>query len=427
MVILVRRFLLVLLLALSAAVAAPAPAPAANGMEIAIQDDHVFVNQWWFNRETALQRAQALGVTRIRANLGWAKVLGNPKARKRPDDMAYNWLAYDTLIADAARYGISLELTLVGPGPRWATGNRKISQVAPDARAFGRFARDAAAHFAGRVDRYSIWNEPNWHYWLQPSKDCRSGRWAESCDRKVALLYRSLYRQGYRGVKAADPEADVLFGELSPRGRVRTQLSTPPLEFLRTATCSKRNWSAARRCEGLDADGFAQHPYDIDAGPTDPAPNADDVTLSSLNRLVVALRRLARRGALETPRGRQLDLYLTEHGYMRGGRFKVPAKVHARYLTKSFQIALEHPRVKQMLQYLLVQPPKGRDTFPSHLLGRKGQVSRPYKALQQWVKRNRRRLARPLAAPAAPVPAAPVPAAPAGTATPPLTSLPLLP
>ncbi len=422
MVILVRRFLLVLLLALSAAVAAPAPAPAANGMEIAIQDDHVFVNQWWFNRETALQRAQALGVTRIRANLGWAKVLGNPKARKRPDDMAYNWLAYDTLIADAARYGISLELTLVGPGPRWATGNRKISQVAPDARAFGRFARDAAAHFAGRVDRYSIWNEPNWHYWLQPSKDCRSGRWAESCDRKVALLYRSLYRQGYRGVKAADPEADVLFGELSPRGRVRTQLSTPPLEFLRTATCSKRNWSAARRCEGLDADGFAQHPYDIDAGPTDPAPNADDVTLSSLNRLVVALRRLARRGALETPRGRQLDLYLTEHGYMRGGRFKVSAKVHARYLTKSFQIALEHPRVKQMLQYLLVQPPKGRDTFPSHLLGRKGQVSRPYKALQQWVKRNRRRLARPLAAPAAPVPAAP-----AGTTTPPLTSLPLLP
>ncbi len=112
----VRRFLLALLLALSAAVAVPSSAPAARGMEIALQDDQVFVNQWWFNRETALQRARALGVSRIRANLGWAKVLGRPKARKRPEDMAYNWAAYDSLIADAARYGIALELTLVGPG-----------------------------------------------------------------------------------------------------------------------------------------------------------------------------------------------------------------------------------------------------------------------------------------------------------------------
>ena len=76
-----------------------------------------------------------------------------------------------------------------------------------------------------------------------------------------------------------------------------------------------------------------------------------------------------------------------------------------------------------MLQYLLIQPPKARDTFPSHLLGRKGQTSRPYKALVRWVKRNRRRLARP--APLAATP--PAPAVPAGTATPPALKIPLLP
>ena len=61
--------LLTLLIAL---VALPAHAHAARGMEFALQDDAVFVDQRWMGRETALDHAAALRTTRIRVNVLWA-------------------------------------------------------------------------------------------------------------------------------------------------------------------------------------------------------------------------------------------------------------------------------------------------------------------------------------------------------------------
>src|SRR6185437_10033956 len=140
----------------------------------------------------ALERAQRLGVTRLRVNVLWSRVVHHANARKAPKHRAYDWGPFDSLIEAAGRHGIGLQLTLAGPAPRWATGNRTIGNVRPDTAAFARFARDAAEHFMGRVDRYSIWNEPNWHTWLQPSASCRKGQWGARCDRLNATLYRTL-------------------------------------------------------------------------------------------------------------------------------------------------------------------------------------------------------------------------------------------
>ena len=79
---------------------------------------------------------------------------------------------------------------------------------------FGQFAQLAAEHFAGRVDRYSVWNEPNWKSWLNPP----SGH-----------LYRSLYLKAYAAVRKADPDAKILIGETSPYAR--KGLSVAPLAF----------------------------------------------------------------------------------------------------------------------------------------------------------------------------------------------------
>ena len=79
-----------------------------------------------------------------------------------------------------------------------------------------------AEHFAGRVDRYSIWNEPNWRTWLGPLKSAPG-------------LYRSLYTRGYDAIKKADPRAKVLIGETSPYER--PGLSTAPIAFLRKVAC----------------------------------------------------------------------------------------------------------------------------------------------------------------------------------------------
>ena len=63
---------------------APA-AHAAKGMEVALQDDGVFVYQAYYNRDKALKRLQQLHVTRLRVNMNWTTVLGRQaRSHKKP-------------------------------------------------------------------------------------------------------------------------------------------------------------------------------------------------------------------------------------------------------------------------------------------------------------------------------------------------------
>jgi hypothetical protein len=254
-----------------------------------------------------------------------------------------------------------------------------------------------AAHFKGRVDRYSIWNEANWHTLLVPSAGCRKNHWGRGCDAKLGALYRALYQAGYKAVKAVDPKAKVLIGEFSPlatgSSREPTRFASAPLAILRAVTCSKPNWKAARKCAPLLADGFAQHTYAFTSSPRKAVGTKDDVTIASLNRLTRALDLLARRRALRTPNGRRMELYLTEHGYFRSGTRRLPERTRARYLTQSFDIALKNSRVRELLQYMLVTPPKKLDVFPTQIVGPDGSPTQSFDALEHWADQHAPRLA----------------------------------
>ena len=62
---------------------AASPAAAAPGLEVALQDDYVFVEQYYHGREQALAQARQLGVTRLRANVKWAGVVRARRAARR--------------------------------------------------------------------------------------------------------------------------------------------------------------------------------------------------------------------------------------------------------------------------------------------------------------------------------------------------------
>jgi beta-glucosidase/6-phospho-beta-glucosidase/beta-galactosidase len=160
-----RRFLLPALVAVTSLLflVKPAPAPAAPDMEIAVQDDAVLVGRLYYDRERALNQLRDLGVNRIRINLAWTEVLGRKQSGRRyqPKSLVYHWDRYDSAVNAALAHGIRVHLTLTGPAPRWATANHKVGVYRPDSGKYGAFTRSVAAHFAGRVDRYSIWNEPN--------------------------------------------------------------------------------------------------------------------------------------------------------------------------------------------------------------------------------------------------------------------------
>ena len=75
--------LLTLALAL---LARPAPRARRRGMEFALQDDAVFVDQRWMERDIALDHAVELGTKRIRVNVLWARLLvADADARTTPE------------------------------------------------------------------------------------------------------------------------------------------------------------------------------------------------------------------------------------------------------------------------------------------------------------------------------------------------------
>jgi hypothetical protein len=368
-----RRFLLPALVAFTflLTLLQPAPAPAAPDMEIAVQDDAVLVGRLYYNRDRALQQIREMGGNRLRINLSWTEVVGKKQSKRRyqPKNLVYHWGKYDEAVNAALAHGIRVHLTITGPAPRWATANRKVGVYRPDSGKYGAFTRSVAQHFNGRVDRYSIWNEPNYKGWLQPHS-------------QSPKIYRALYRAGWRGIKSV-ANVQVLIGETSPyaiKGR-----AIAPLRFLRGVTCTDRHWR--RHCMGIRADGYAHHPYEFKRRPEASYPGRDNVTIGTMRRLNVALDKLARSGALRTQYGQPLHIWLTEFGYFASGKYRIPTGRHAAYLKRGFQIARNNPRVHSMLQYLLVSPPKQWAHFNTSIVKRNGQPTAPYWALKSFAGR----------------------------------------
>lgn len=346
-----------------------AQAQAAKGMEVALSDDTVFL-YGLKNPFTGLDRAQQLHTTWIRVNVQWTRVLGESQsqARTQPKNLSYNFVPYDDIVNRAADRGIGVEFTLTGQAPRWATGNKKVGHYKVKGSKFGAFARAFAARYRGRTVRYSIWNEPNISAWLLPLK-------------RAPKIYRSMYSSAYSNIKAVDPGAKVFIGETAPYFMPRR--TTAPLKFLRGVTCVNGSYRHPR-CKGLKTDGYAHHPYDFRHKPTYKYPGKDNVTVATLGRLNSALSKLKRSGALKTPRGGVPNLYLTEYGYFAAYKYKLSRSKQAAYLKKGFQIARKTPRVKQMLQYLLVPPPRALRFFSTQIMSGSFKPYKAFNTLRAW-------------------------------------------
>ena len=421
-----KRLLFIFALALAALIPA-ASAHAGPRMEIAVQDDPVFLTQSYYDRERALQQARDMGVSRIRVNVGWANVVRGSEQKTAPSPLTYNWAPYDGLIDAAARYGIRIQMTLTGPAPAFGAANRKIGTYGPKAKEFGAFTRAAATHFKGRVHRYSIWNEPNYVSWLEPHGI-------------AAALYRELYVEAYKQIKRADRRAEVLIGETAPYA-IRKR-SIAPLEFLRDVACatgrgggggggsgddvqadpdaedasvrkaqSRRRVPTLRRgpCKPLKADGFAHHPYDYRNRPNKAYRGADNATLGSLDRLTGHLTALDRIGALQTPKRKALPVYLTEYGYFQSGKYALGDQVRSAYLRKAYTMAQRDRSVAQMLQFVFITPPANfpGGYFDLSLIRGDGSPTLPYETLRSWAATAGKRRQVALPGPAIQLPPAP--------------------
>ena len=313
------------------------------------------------SRDQALDEVTSLGVNSLRIVLYWHNVAPAADSRVRPsfdatDPGAYNWGQYEALIADAKRRGFSILLTVSGPVPRWATNGAKDTLTRPSPSEFGKFMTAVARQFGSRVDRFSIWNEPNQPQYLLPQFDARH--------RAVSPgIYRNLFLAAQRGLRAAGMQKKpVLLGETSPRG---TSHVVAPLTFLRGTLClDSRYHRTNKHCKKLDVAGYAHHAYTTVQGPFFKPPGPNDVTIGVISRLTTTLDRAARAGMIP----RRLPIALTEFGIQSkpDPYYGVSLLRQNEYRAISERIAYANPRVFAFSQYLL------RDDLPDAPTGKYG-------------------------------------------------------
>jgi hypothetical protein len=343
-----RQLVVALLALLAAALLAPAAASASSRQVMTFEAPSELLNDSL--RERTLDEIQSFGVERVRALVYWQSFTARPNSKRTPsfdraDPNAYpagTFGPLDRLVTSIARRGMSIQLTLTGPVPKWATKHKRGHLNRPSAREFGRWAKALARRYGDRVDLWSIWNEPNHPGFLKPQYVNGSAA--------SPAIYRRLYMAGehaIHGVRGGSRDS-VLFGETAPIGN---QNLVSPLEFLRKATCLDASYHKARTCKRLRIDGYAHHAYTRKEGPTFVHADADDVSIGELPRLVAALDKAARAGVVN----KHLPIYLTEFGIQSKPDpiAGVSLARQAEYLAIAERIAYANPRVAAFSQYLL--------------------------------------------------------------------------
>jgi hypothetical protein len=193
------------------------PSPA---FTVGVEDDPVFLG-----RNPAMSPSQgfdlassAFSAHLLRLDVIWGEV------------QMYGWAPYDQAVQMARDRCWTVQMTIM-PTPTYAESylDDALSTKNLDLRVLASFASEIATRYAGQVQRYSIGNEPNVTKFLQ-----RAGSMAADM-----AVYDQMYMVGYDAVKAADPTAQVIAGELA---------GSHIIEWLENV-------------DGLPSDGIAIHPY----------------------------------------------------------------------------------------------------------------------------------------------------------------------
>ena len=343
-----RRAALVALLAAALAGCGGSDALPA-GFETVVQDDALLLH-----RPTELSRTistlRTLGVDRVRINATWSQIAPKPESPRRPDFDATDpddyspkaWLNLDRAVKAVTAGGLRPMVDVGFYAPRWAGGSRS-----PDPEELAGFAEALARRYP-QVRLWTVWNEPNHPFFMQP-------QWRDGVP-VAAHTYRRMHELASEVIRGVSENNHVLLGGLTSMGG-DGRGAVAPLRFLREMACVDSRLRPLRRpqCEDfrpLKADGFAMHPYVHREPPTEPLPNPDDVGIADLGRLSRLLAALAARGRIE---GR-LPVYVTEFGYETDPpdpRRGVSPPQQAAYLQQAVGEALARPDVRMHAQFLL--------------------------------------------------------------------------
>lgn len=172
------------------------------------------------------------GASWIRFDFEWTSA--------EPEQGRYDWAAIDRVVRAAHERDLRVLATLAYT-PKWARPPGATSDKFPpkDPSTFAAFAEAAARRYAPRgVHHWEIWNEPNIVQFWAPQPDPQA--------------YAELLRGAASAIRAADREATILSGGLSPSADREDGRGISPRTFL------GRLYDAGAR---PDFDAVGMHPY----------------------------------------------------------------------------------------------------------------------------------------------------------------------
>ena len=395
-----NRLLLPLLVVLAALAVLPSAAGAGSRQISIFEDDAVLLGLTKHDPERAMAEVKYLGADAVRVFLVWSRVSPNAKGRTipagfdpaDPNSAGYDWAIYDSFVERARRHGLKVVLSLSGGAiPYWASnqpskcphrigGYRNLAKSCmwkPNATRFRQFSRAVAARYRGKVNTYSLWNEPNLEHYLYPQRKRTSYGTVDLGGKQL----RELWTAGYRGITSADPRARrrVLFGE--------TAAISSPVDTLYSALClnekGKPYTGRLKKAQGcskpkaLPIGGLAVHPYNKDAAGnvfTRSFTN-DSMSMAYVSRATRVLRTAERHKRI--PRGR--GIWVTEFGFQSNPpdrRYGLNLNSQARALNESDRLFFGDPRVKAISQFELYDAPElpREDVFNTGLRRRDGKL-----------------------------------------------------
>jgi len=373
---------LIVLLALGAAfLALPVTAGASSSQLSIFHDEPVLRGLTDQDADDAMAEVEYLGADMVRTFVSWRDVAPQVNSRMMPegfdpgdpDSPGYDWGNYDEFVDRAERHGLQVFFAISPPLPDWASdepsgcphaiaGRAELGESCfwkPSTKQFGQFVKAVARRYAGRVDLYSLWNEPNLEHYLFPQeKQTRYGMVDVAAKR-----YRSLWLHGWRSIARYDPpmRGKVLFGE--------TAAISSPVDTLRAALCLdpeglpfKGRIRALQGCRDpvkLPVGGFAHHPYgQFASGSVFKRSGSDDsITMGYLRRLHDVIDGAARRGRIPPRRG----IYLSEFGFQSKppDRFKgLSLDDQARALNEAERLFYKDRRIRSVAQFELYDAPE---------------------------------------------------------------------
>lgn len=350
-----------------------AGAAQARTIETIVQDDALLLHGSDEEVRTGLERARALGMTRVRLTAGWSVMAPDPNSTVRPDFDAENPSAYppdvwnnlDRAVRLAREAGLASMIDIAFWAPRWATKDDGADRLAAevDPSAYAHFAKAVATRYSGNytpprivastpplrpspdrdfleqllatkppkpeelpavleapkvlpaVDIFTIWNEPNHPGFLRPQwLKTADGAWSV----RSAEIYREMVRAAYPAIKSGAPGSRVLIGGTASMGSSTPGLSgVPPLRFLRALACvdDALRPVTAGTCAGyepLPGDGWSHHPYSLRTTPGVDTRDTDKAPVAATGRLAATLRALVA-GKRLAPQ--VAEIWLTEYGY----------------------------------------------------------------------------------------------------------------